>query len=143
MDYPNIHTVRSLVQKRLLTLRYVVDVTDWELITESEPFDFESTDEPQDNWVLYKLSNHKKETTFRIHTMYEDETFRTWWYNFDDWFETDDAIEMAKHLINWFQRLIEETRGTQMRTFSTQIQNVERNMATRPRGCTCKAHLLS
>jgi hypothetical protein len=109
MDYPNIHTVRSLVQKRLLTLRYVVDVTDWELITESEPFDFESTDEPQDNWVLYKLSNHEKETTFRIHTMYEDETFRTWWYNFDDWFETDDAIEMAKHLINWFQRLIEET----------------------------------
>ena len=101
---------KELVQSYLAGM--IPTALDWELEVILPPFEFNEL--IQENGFTYRLKNHELQKTYRIHyqkySNIHRETHRCWWYNFDDWFETESEDEIIKHLVLWICRLINNNR---------------------------------
>lgn len=111
--------IRNRIQKELVQsylAGMIPTALDWDLETILPPFEF---NEPiDDKNCTYKLTNRETNKSYRIHYQkYSNihiESHRCWWYNFDDWFETESEDEIIKHLVLWICRLINNNKEIKM-----------------------------
>ena len=102
----NVFEVRNAVIEKLN--ENAEDFSGWEINCSLDTFEF-GDDEYMQDYLMYRISNHEKEISYRFHHQIDENgEHHCWWYNFDIIFETfSDKIavnEMAKFISDRIRR---------------------------------------
>ena len=100
----NVFEIRNAVLEKLN--QNAEEFKGWEISCLLDSFGFDyPDDESMENYLMYRVSNHEQEKSFRFHHQIDENgEHHCWWYNFDNVFETySDKIaidEMVSFISN-------------------------------------------
>ena len=78
----------------------------WEINCSLDTFEFGDADYLED-YLMYRVSNHEKETSFRFHHQIDyNGEHHCWWYNFDTIFETFSDQTAIDEMVAFISKLI-------------------------------------
>lgn len=101
----NVFEIRNAVLEKLN--EKAEEFKGWEANCSLDTFEF-GDDDYMDNYLMYRISNHDKEISYRFHHHIHNREHHCWWYNFDTIFDTTSdqtAIdEMVKFITSLTRR---------------------------------------
>ena len=100
----NVLEIRNAVISRLM--KQAEEFKGWEINCSLDAFEFGDADY-MDDYLMYRISNHDKEISYRFHhQINENKEHHCWWYNFDIIFDTTSDQTAINEMVGFIEKLI-------------------------------------